>query len=1017
MKNLFNDNCVKIFVDGIEENRERIPSGILKIISPYLDNEIIKIEHNYIVIPNMIVADMNIYQIRALELHPIFPFKISIKGEGKPTLKNYRINISFEDSRYNEVIFDEVNGVNIKLEGKQYTLTNPHYELVHAIVNLNNLSEKNIEKRLDAFHELRKIVPEDVILDDSIKDFDTIKADRFTLDLANPDKFEIVPEILSVKSSDDDNSCSLLPPSLSDELKDKFLKHNRVKKYYRVGSKQYVVLSDALVKALRVVKTVQSESIEKRRAFYLNPSERIHSLLEESFSEEELSEIFFEGTQYISDRISHLGEWSPKAGVYLPREGTPWVPEDCVCLKLGDYYNYIDPENIDDICKKVEEATVNGKKEIFIDGQAFPANNETLDILKSTKKRMNDFISEENKKDKQPKDSRPSKMVSIIKDNLDQLEYEKTEHTGRNLTPYIPSGLIIRSLYDYQKDGVSWLQSSFNISRPGVLLADDMGLGKTLQALTFLLWVREHMDKNTLKKEPILIIGPSGLLKNWQEEHDKHLEYPGLGRLVRAYGNDFRLLRKQSLNYVIETLIDADWVLTTYETLRDQEKYFRQIQWSVIVFDEVQKIKNPGSLATDMAKAMASRFSIALTGTPIENSLIDIWCIIDCIYPKKLSTLKEFKDCYIKEDNSKQLKGILLEEGPPPLMLRRMKDGQLKGLKKKYIHKIEERMPKEQADIYSHIIGKSQRGDYRGNPLQSIQDLRRFSLYTYQNMDFMKDDDINKSARLIGLIKILETVKMKDEKVLVFLENRKLQDLLIPYLKEKFSMSDYPALINGELTSERRSIVKENFQNRNDGFDILLISPKAGGVGLTITRANHVIHLERWWNPAVEDQATDRVYRIGQEKDVHVYCLMALHPQLGNDSFDAALDELLDSKRKVSRDVICTTELSKKDREELYRKVMHSDFPVHEVSEENFYMSPDWRALREKVFRNYSKICMKCGSKENIEVDHIKPRSKYRSLELEYENLQVLCKVCNLEKADKYSPEMDYRKNPIYFQD
>ena len=196
---------------------------------------------------------------------------------------------------------------------------------------------------------------------------------------------------------------------------------------------------------------------------------------------------------------------------------------------------------------------------------------------------------------------------------------------------------MLTALKTHQLAGLAWLQDAWRQGRPGVLLADDMGLGKTLQALAFLAWLREGMAISVVSPAPVLIVAPTGLLENWREEHDRHLAKPGLGRLLRAYGKDLAQHRIVSADgqpgLAPDALRSAEWVLTTYETLRDYDKDFWRVRFAAVVFDEVQKIKTPGIRLTDAAKSINATFTIALTGTPVENRLADLWCIVDTVHP------------------------------------------------------------------------------------------------------------------------------------------------------------------------------------------------------------------------------------------------------------------------------------------------------------------------------------------------------------------------------------------------
>lgn len=378
-----------------------------------------------------------------------------------------------------------------------------------------------------------------------------------------------------------------------------------------------------------------------------------------------------------------------------------------------------------------------------------------------------------------------------------------------------------------------------------------------------------------------------------------------------------------------DTFARAGWVMTTYETLRDKIQLFIDVPWSVAVFDEVQKIKNPLSLTHEMAKAVDANFFLALTGTPVENRVSDLWSIIDTIAPGQIGSLSKFQSLYDNaagddpDDAARSLKALrqeLLENNPPPRILRRMKEQQLDGLPKKRIHRLTEPMSDVQANAYELVLRKLRANDDGASrALTALQHLRRISLASKNVSDTGLDDEVvNQWARLRLLFRELDKIHAAGEKVLVFLEYRDFQDHLLAYLHRRYQLSQPPSRINGQTTALRRKKIVDQFQSSSEGeFNVAILSPKAAGVGLTLTAANHVFHLSRWWNPAVEDQCTDRIYRIGQEKPVHVYYPLAIHPSYPESSFDVNLDNLLERKRSLSSGLLTPSDASKGDLDDL----------------------------------------------------------------------------------------------------
>jgi SNF2 family DNA or RNA helicase len=476
---------------------------------------------------------------------------------------------------------------------------------------------------------------------------------------------------------------------------------------------------------------------------------------------------------------------------------------------------------------------------------------------------------------------------------------------------------VLPALKPHQTSGLAWLEECWNKGSPGALLADDMGLGKTLQALGFMAWLRDAFGRMERRrpKGPFLVVAPTGLLANWIAEHDRHLFEPGLGEVCRAYGRHLSALRNDGVRDIDtgvpaldhQQIRNADWVLTTYETLRDYHMSFAAIPFACAVFDEMQKVKNPASLNTRAAKTVNADFILGLTGTPIENQLEDLWSIMDIIDPGRLGDLRSFSSTYRADDlkSLEKLRAILLDssaDGPAPI-LRRLKADHLEGLPQKLVHMRRRSMPEAQAHAYAVVIARA-KSDDAGSMLERLHQLRGVSLHpVWPQTGAVADPHtyILQSARLMGTFEILDRIAQRGEKALIFLESLDMQDRLALIIKNKYKLPKQPMQINGEVSGEKRQKAVDEFQQRLAGFDVMILSPKAGSVGLTLTAANHVIHLSRWWNPAVEDQCTDRIYRIGQDQTVNVYYPMAIHPEYGEGSFDALLNGLLERKRDLGR--------------------------------------------------------------------------------------------------------------------
>jgi SNF2 family DNA or RNA helicase len=351
------------------------------------------------------------------------------------------------------------------------------------------------------------------------------------------------------------------------------------------------------------------------------------------------------------------------------------------------------------------------------------------------------------------------------------------------------------------------------------------------------------------------------------------------------------------------------------------------VRWSAAVFDEAQKVKTPTALMTEAAKAINAEISLCLTGTPVENRLADIWCIVDLVQPGALGALKEFCSAYepagsYQEERLRALREKL-QDSLPPIMLRRMKEDHLKGLPPIHVHVERRTMPQAQADAYSKTVEIARSSGGGSKILEALAAMKRVSLHPADEPPKEPNAFIQQSARWSYAFEVLDTVAKQKQKALIFLDALDLQGFLVEIIQKRYGLQAPPLIINGSVPGKDRTVRVDKFSERI-GFDVMVLSPRAGGVGLTLTAANHVIHLDRWWNPAVEDQCTDRVYRIGQERDVHVYLPVAVHPAYQEHSFDVKLDELLSSKRRLSRTVLAPSGSTGEDLQSLFNETVTS---------------------------------------------------------------------------------------------
>ena len=557
----------------------------------------------------------------------------------------------------------------------------------------------------------------------------------------------------------------------------------------------------------------------------------------------------------------------------------------------------------------------------------------------------------------------------------------------------------LRRPFSYQEEGIRWLLglarptlqlAEEQLGKDGALLADDMGLGKTFMTLVAIAEYLQQIQVNNDQARPVLVVAPLGLLDNWEQEVSETYApaYHPFAKIIKLQAdadlprfrappqtipsNTHQEDEQASIQKALK--VGRDYgpdrldqprrlVLTTYETLRDYQFSLCRVDWSLVIFDEAQMVKNPNTLASRAAKGLKARFKLAVTGTPVENSLRDFWNLLDTVRPGHLDAYQPFNREFIRpinrvpreqRANARQQIGLKLRAKTGLVMLRRNKVDQLEGLPAKTIYTgVEDQssdtrfyaplqctMQREQADVYDRVVAnvREQAADENaGNPfLAGLQRLRDVALHPalLDGGILPRPQSREQAQRLIGessklecVIDLLKTIQEKNEKAIIFAINKRAQEFVATACEQLFAIRVH--IINGDTKAvarrsgalTRRRMI-EAFQSET-GFGVIVMSPIAAGVGLTITAANHVIHLERHWNPAKEAQATDRVYRIGQKKDVFVYLPVLRHPDAGSEpekvTFDQNLNRLLNEKSALKDAVVTPEDVQPDD-------VMHNVF-------------------------------------------------------------------------------------------
>jgi non-specific serine/threonine protein kinase len=459
-----------------------------------------------------------------------------------------------------------------------------------------------------------------------------------------------------------------------------------------------------------------------------------------------------------------------------------------------------------------------------------------------------------------------------------------------------PGAALKASLRQYQQTGVSWLSFLSRLGL-GACLADDMGLGKTIQVLALLLTEKKRKQK----RKPSLLVLPASLLANWKAEIERFA--PSLRAVfvhpAESAAEDWNRLAEQPES----ELCDVDIVLTTYGMLQRQA-WLLEVPWRLAVLDEAQAIKNPAARQTKAVKRIRADARVALTGTPIENRLSDLWSLFDFLCPGLLGSQQKFKD-FVKRLNAREQDNRYapLRSLVQPYILRRMKTD--KRIIADLPDKTEVRsycgLSKRQATLYNKLVKEL------ANALKGHDGIQRRGLVLAYLMRFkqlcnhpsqLSSDgrfDAKDSGKFLRLAEICDEIASRQEKVLIFTQFREMTEPLAGHLASVFGRAGL--VLHGGTAVKRRKKLVDQFQS-DDGPPFFILSLKAGGTGLNLTAASHVVHFDRWWNPSVENQATDRAFRIGQQRNVLV------HKFVCRGTIEQKIDQLIEEKTQLSEELL-----------------------------------------------------------------------------------------------------------------
>ena len=471
------------------------------------------------------------------------------------------------------------------------------------------------------------------------------------------------------------------------------------------------------------------------------------------------------------------------------------------------------------------------------------------------------------------------------------------------------------TLRPYQVRGYSWL-AFLRRWGLGACLADDMGLGKTVQTLAL---VQQDLENGPNKKarKPVLLVCPTSVINNWKKEAARFT--PEMSVMVH-HG----VTRKKEKEFREEAKKHS-MVISSYGLLHRDIDFLKGVHWAGVVLDEAQNIKNPETKQARAARTLNAGYRIALSGTPVENNVGDLWSIMEFLNPGFIGKQAEFKRNFLIPIQAErdQEAARRLKELTGPFILRRLKTDKsiISDLPEKMEMKTYCTLTKEQASLYTAVVNDIEENmeeaegiQRRGMILSALSRLKQVCNHPAQ---FLKDNSSipDRSGKLARLTEMLDVIIENGEKTLIFTQFAEMGRLLKEQLQDTFGCE--VLFLYGGTSRKQRDRMIERFQAGEEFLPIFVLSLKAGGTGLNLTAANHVFHFDRWWNPAVENQATDRAFRIGQEKNVEV------HKFICAGTLEERIDEIIERKMEVAENVVGTgeewlTELSNEELKDLF---------------------------------------------------------------------------------------------------
>ena len=713
-----------------------------------------------------------------LGLSSIYPYFIRLRSIGDFKSPDFHYAIEYlTHVPDGDILAANTYGNQIELnDGRKYILSEPQFKFKRLVDRFNSIEEelKTYEYNLRKFSEIKSAALEaDVQLDSFLYGEEVF-----------------VPDEIKLEISREGDSLTVLP-SVEIKEKDKFKRiFDRQRRILNV----YPISDDEGNRTRVVLNETQKENLGpiKKHGCRYSDRDEILNIIEhptEYFDPDQ-----FDLSEFYSERVIDLGFYKPKFYPFVSPYRSEWIVGATIEHPIDGTASVTVESEVE--LQEIEnsiEAALSEKKNVCSYHETELAVEDARFLAEMARKQLSN-----------PKfpvkvdDDGAGKKVLIIEENADSTGYTIGNHNLSSESEYpFYQNTNLRydfRLKDHQEEGVAWLQYLFGKKAPGCLMADDMGLGKTLQLLYFIDWHAQTHPKH----KPYLIVAPVSLIENWHNEYLRFFSKPMKLTTLSTQQIPRKFDRK-----AIDLMQKCDIIITNYETVRNCQLNFCAVNFAVVVLDEAQKVKTPGTLVTNAVKALKSDFRVAMTGTPVENTLLDLWCIMDFCVPGLLGNAREFAKKYQtplkNQDTDLIALGNEIHDKLGIYFMRRLKADAAKDLPMKYEVKEQVNMPMIQEKMYRYVVS-SYNPNKKGDMLVTIMGIREVSEHPYLHDDSILAHDCNEliddAARLKATISFLDKIRASSEKVILFAERKETQKMLQRVIRTRYGYT--AKIINGD---------------------------------------------------------------------------------------------------------------------------------------------------------------------------------------------------------------------------